>query len=162
MCLMPSTDSASTMALTPADREPTVPASPAPFTPSGLVAVGTGLSSITSSLPRLVIGLVLHQHLTQALGDAAHDLILDQHWVDHGAHIVHHPIADQLRAARLGIDLDLADVATIGEIAAAGAIGGGLIEARFHAGRQLVQLERRLGHLVDTHGAVGAGDGEAA
>src|SRR2546421_721167 len=46
MCLMPSTDKASTMALTPADSEPTVPASPAPFTPSGLVDVGTGLSSI--------------------------------------------------------------------------------------------------------------------
>jgi len=49
MCLMPSTDSASTTALTPADSEPTVPASPAPFTPSGLVGVGTGLSSITTA-----------------------------------------------------------------------------------------------------------------
>jgi dipeptidyl aminopeptidase/acylaminoacyl peptidase len=49
MCLMPSTDSASTMALTPADSEPTVPASPAPFTPNGLVVVGTGLSSITTA-----------------------------------------------------------------------------------------------------------------
>jgi hypothetical protein len=48
MCLMPSTESASTMALTPADNEPTVPASPAPLTPSGLVGVGTGLSSITT------------------------------------------------------------------------------------------------------------------
>ena len=43
-----STDSASTMALTPADSEPTVPASPAPLTPSGLVGVGTGLSSIVT------------------------------------------------------------------------------------------------------------------
>ena len=50
----------------------------------------------------------------------------------------------------------------IGEIAAVGAIGGGLIEAGFHAGPQLVQLERRLRHLVKAHGAVGAGDGEAA
>ena len=48
MCPMPSTDNASTMALTPADSEPTVPPSPAPFTPSGLVGVGTGLSSITT------------------------------------------------------------------------------------------------------------------
>ena len=36
------------MALTPADSEPTVPASPAPLTPSGLVGVGTGLSSIVT------------------------------------------------------------------------------------------------------------------
>src|SRR5689334_5156776 len=48
MWWMPSTDSASTMALTPADSEPTVPASPAPLTPSGLVGVGTGLSSIVT------------------------------------------------------------------------------------------------------------------
>src|SRR5262249_60613721 len=78
-------------------------------------------------LPGLVIGFVLYQRLTQALGDAAHDLSLDQHWVDHGAYIVHHPIADHLRATGLGIDLDLADVTTIGEIAAAGALAGGLI-----------------------------------
>ena len=42
----------STMALTPADSEPTVPASPAPFTPSGLVGVGAGLSSITTAQKR--------------------------------------------------------------------------------------------------------------
>jgi hypothetical protein len=35
-----------TMALTAADSEPTVPASPAPLTPSGLVGVGTGLSDV--------------------------------------------------------------------------------------------------------------------
>ena len=45
---MPYTESASTMAFTPADNEPTVPPSPAPLTPSGLVGVGTGLSSITT------------------------------------------------------------------------------------------------------------------
>jgi hypothetical protein len=72
-----------------------VPASPAPFTPSGLVGVGTGLPSITTAqklsargsgvvhkragehLSGLVIGFLLHQHLTQALDNAPHDLFLD-------------------------------------------------------------------------------------
>src|SRR5262249_46994219 len=103
MCLMPSTDSASTMALTPADSEPTVPASPAPFTTERIgrrrhrVVLDHHRTEVVrprhgvvheragEHLPGLVIGFVLYQHLTQALGDAAHDLSLDQHWVDHGA-----------------------------------------------------------------------------
>src|SRR5262249_34701656 len=63
-------------------------------------------------LSGLVIGFVLHQHLTHALRDATHDLALDQHRVDHGADVVHHPIADHLRAAGLGIDLTLANGAS--------------------------------------------------
>jgi hypothetical protein len=53
--------------------------------------------------------------------------------------------ADHLRAAGLGIDLDLADVATIREIAAAGAIGGGLIEAGFHAASRLEAANKIYG-----------------
>ena len=42
---MPSGERASTRALATAGRAPTLPASPAPLTPSGLVSVGTGLLS---------------------------------------------------------------------------------------------------------------------
>src|SRR4051812_16271563 len=42
MCVMPSGESASTTAFMIAARAPTLPASPAPFAPSGLVFVGTG------------------------------------------------------------------------------------------------------------------------
>ncbi len=64
--------------------------------------------------------------------------------------------------AGLGIDLDLADVAAVREVAGARAVGRGLVQAGLHAGRQLVELERGLRHLVDAEAAVGAGDGEAA
>src|SRR6266436_1248057 len=43
MWLMPNGESASTSALATAGMAPTLPASPAPLTPSGLVWVGTGL-----------------------------------------------------------------------------------------------------------------------
>ena len=42
MCLMPYTDSASTTAFMIEVSEPAQPASPQPFTPSGLVLAGTG------------------------------------------------------------------------------------------------------------------------
>src|SRR5438105_2606299 len=45
-CLTPSGASASITALTIAGKAPTVPASPAPFAPSGLSLVGHGLLSI--------------------------------------------------------------------------------------------------------------------
>src|SRR5260370_13716023 len=44
---MPSGLSASTTALLMAARAPTLPASPAPLTPKGLVLVGTGFSSVS-------------------------------------------------------------------------------------------------------------------
>ena len=47
-------------------------------------------------LAGVVIGFVFHQHLAHALGDAAHDLALDQHRIDDGADVVDHPIADHL------------------------------------------------------------------
>jgi hypothetical protein len=72
-----------------AGSEPTVPARRRPFTPSGLVGVSTGLSSICDGaeiigarhgvvheragqhLPALPI--VLHQHSAEPLRDAAHN-----------------------------------------------------------------------------------------
>src|SRR6185295_16161551 len=50
MCLTPRCESASTIAFATAGMAPTQPASPAPLTPSGLVAVGTGLLLTSNAL----------------------------------------------------------------------------------------------------------------
>ena len=57
---------------------------------------------------------VLHQHLPDALGDAAVDLAVQQQRIDHGADIVDHAVADDLDDAGLLIDFELADMAAIG------------------------------------------------
>ncbi len=71
-------------------------------------------------------------------------------------------VADHFGRAGVRIDLDLADMRAVREVAARRLVGRGLVEAGLHALRQLVELERRLRHLVDAEAAVGAGDGEAA
>src|SRR5437764_13818094 len=53
----PSGESASTSALATAGSAPTQPASPAPFTPSGLVLVGTGLLLTSTALTSVARGI---------------------------------------------------------------------------------------------------------
>src|SRR5580692_9777719 len=62
-------------------------------------------------LPLVVIDGVLEQRLADALGDAAMDLALDDHRIDHGAEIVDRGPGSDLGIAGFGIDLDLADMA---------------------------------------------------
>ena len=124
------------MAFITAASAPVVPASPAPLTPSGLVVQGTGCSdrvegrqhvgarhrvvhegagqelAVAGRTPRLP------QRLADALGDAAMHLALHQHRVEDLADIVHRGVARDLDRAGLGIDLDLGDVAAVGEVAA--------------------------------------------
>src|SRR5262250_496690 len=57
ICRTPNSDSASTSALATAGIAPTVPASPAPLTPSGLVLVGTGLLLIAIAGKSLARGM---------------------------------------------------------------------------------------------------------
>src|SRR5712691_6307160 len=54
---MPRCESASTSALATAGMAPTHPASPAPFTPSGLVLVGTGLLLTSTALRSVARGI---------------------------------------------------------------------------------------------------------
>src|SRR5262249_59108072 len=54
---MPRCESASTSALATAGMAPTQPASPAPFTPSGLVLVGTGLLLTSMALRSVARGI---------------------------------------------------------------------------------------------------------
>src|SRR5260370_27768133 len=57
ICFTPNSDSASMSALATAGIAPTVPASPAPLTPSGLVLVGTGLLLIAIAGRSLARGM---------------------------------------------------------------------------------------------------------
>src|SRR6516164_293373 len=56
-CRTPRCESASTSALATAGMAPTHPASPAPFTPSGLVRVGTGLLLMSTALMSVARGM---------------------------------------------------------------------------------------------------------
>ncbi len=57
----------------------------------------------------------LHQRLADALNHAAVGLTLDQQRIDQGAEVVDHVVAHDLDDAGVGIDLDLRDVAAVGE-----------------------------------------------
>ncbi len=114
---------------------PTLPASPAPLVPSGLVLVGTGLALDidVAQVMRARHGVihergrdqlarcsskldVFHQDLADALRDAAMDLAVQQQRIEHGADIVDHAIAHDLDFAGFLVDLDFADVAAVRKI----------------------------------------------
>ena len=117
---MPSGASASTSALATTGSAPTLPASPAPLTPSGLVLRrhrvaldvdrremvrvrhGVVHERAGQVLPGIGIEIdLLHQHLADALGDAALDLAMQQERVHHHADVVHHVVAEHLDLAGL-------------------------------------------------------------
>ena len=60
-----------------------------------------------------VVDAVFPQCLAEALRDAALNLSFDNHRIDHGADVVHAPIADHTDFARVGINLDFASVCAI-------------------------------------------------
>ena len=129
--------SASVIAFITAAGAAIAPASPQPFTPSGLC--GQGVSVVADLEGRQVVGArhgvvhvgagqqlaallvvdrILEQRLADALGDAAMDLALDDHRVDDVAEIVDRDEVHDLDDAGVGIDLDLADMRAgrIGEV----------------------------------------------
>ena len=70
----------------------------------------------SEALPGLcVVDAVFKHGLSQTLHDAAMHLSGDKHRIDDPAEIVEHVIGDDLDLAGIGIDLDFADMATIGE-----------------------------------------------
>ena len=108
-----------------------------------------------------VVADAFHEGLPDALRDTAVQLAGDQQRIDDGAEIIDAGVAHDLHDAGLGIDLDLGDVATVGE-------------GRRHRLGRMVDVERG-GHafrhvafahasreIHDVDGAVGAGDGEVA
>ncbi len=66
----------------------------------------------------LGVGVVpgaLHEHLSHALDHAAMELALDHHRVQHRAEVVHRAVAHDFDFSRLGVDLELADMAAVRE-----------------------------------------------
>src|SRR5262249_36047368 len=66
-------------------------------------------------LAAAVVGATLEQRLADALGEAAVDLALDDHRIDDGADVVDAPETDDLDAAGVRIDLELADMRPVAE-----------------------------------------------
>ena len=90
------------------------------------------------------------------------DLAFDQKRVDHRADVVEHPVTDDIRLTGARIDLDLGDMAAIGECRRPAVIGAGLIQAGFDFGRQHCRLQCRLRDIDQRDGPVGAGNGKRA
>ena len=90
------------------------------------------------------------------------DLALQADRIHDRADVVDHGIALEPDLAGLGIDLDLADVATVGIGVLLSQEGGVLVEPALEALGPLGGVERRHRHLLQRHRLVGAGDLEDA
>ena len=158
---------------------PVVPASPTPLTPSGLLRLGNRMKGAREArqivgarhgviherageqlaAPPVVDG-VLEERLADPLGDPTLHLALDDRLVEGYAAIVDRRIGGERHTSRVGIDLHLGDVATIGV---------GLCHLRRLArverldeGSPCLELDRALGRGEEREAAVGAGDAESA
>ena len=119
-------------------------------------------------LPSLVVAHLLEQRLRRALGDAAVDLALEQHRVEHRAGVVARDVAQVADLAGLGVDLDDGDVAAERErrrrprrrssaaLEAAVAGGGaGQVGPRLAHGRRAGDVEGAVVHVEHDVGGVG-------
>ena len=106
---------------------------------------------------------ILHQDLSDALRHAAHDLSFQQQRIDHGADVIDHAVADDLDFAGFLIDLQLADMAAIGEVLHRRGVGRGRDEARhrYPLGRLVGSIASFATSLM-VERAVGLGAGEHA
>src|SRR3972149_5980798 len=106
-CRTPSGARAFMTALMTTGRAPTVPASPAPLAPRGVVAGGReGVLHEGGRQELAALGVVLallHERLAHPLGHAPVDLPLERERVDDGADVVHDDVAAQRHGCgRLG------------------------------------------------------------
>jgi len=95
-----------------------------------------------------------------ALRDAARDLSLQQQRIDDGADVVHDAVAHDLHFAGLLIDLELADVAAVGEILHRRKIGRGRDQPDIHVFRQPSSAPSPPSLHPDGERPVGLGTGE--
>ena len=105
---------------------------------------------------------MLEQRLADALHHAAMALALDQQRIDDRAEVVDHGVPHHLDPAGVGIDLDLGDMAAVGEGRRRRLVHVADVERVGHALGQLHAAAQALGQLHDADAAVGADDGEAA
>src|SRR6516165_9583035 len=103
---------------------------------------------------------MLKESLANALDDPAMDLALEQERVDGAPKIVDDGIALDCDAACIGIDLDLGDVAAVGEGLSWRYAVMRRVEPRLHPCRQFRGIARRLRHRENIEAEVGAGHAE--
>ena len=169
-----STPSASETAFASAAPAAAVPPSPAPLTPIGLSGDGRVLGDqhiddrglargrqqvvderAGQQLPVILVGELLQQRPPDALHQSSDDLALDEHRVDRAADVIGDPVAVDLDAAGLAIDLDRGAVQAIGKAHLLGVEVGLLAQAglrpsaerlrRFRGRRDLGQGEAPVG-----------------
>src|SRR5215471_4397488 len=99
---------------------------------------------------------MLKESLANALYDPAMDLALEQERVDSATEIVDHGIALHYDDAGIGIDLDLDNVATVGEGLSWRYAVMRRIKARLHARRQFRGIARRLRHRKNIKAEISA------
>src|SRR5215831_13783334 len=103
---------------------------------------------------------MLKESLANALYDPAMDLALEQERVDSATEIVDHGIALDYDDAGIGIDLNLDDVAAVGEGLSWWYAVMRRIEPRFHARRQFRGIARRLRNRENIEAEISAGHAE--
>src|SRR6266446_6558453 len=103
---------------------------------------------------------MLKESLANALYDPAMDLALEQERVDGAAEIVDDAVALDCDDAGIGIDLDLDDVAAVGEGLSWRYAVMLCIEPRLHARRKFRGIARRLRHRENIEAEIGAGHAE--
>ena len=100
---------------------------------------------------------MLKESLADALYDPAMDLALEQERVDGAAEIVDDRVALDCDAAGIGIDLDLGDVAAVGEGLSWRYAVMRRVQPRLHSRRQFRGIARRLRHRENVEAEIGAG-----
>src|SRR5262249_61090542 len=99
---------------------------------------------------------MLKESLANALYDPAMDLALEQKRVDGAAKIVDDGVALDYDGAGIGIDLDLDDVAAVGEGLSWRYAGMRRVEPRLHARRQFRGIAGRLRPRANIEAEAGA------
>src|SRR5262249_53930092 len=103
---------------------------------------------------------MLKESLANALYDPAMDLALEQERINGAPEIVDDGVALDYDGAGIGIDLDLDDVAAVGEGLSWRHAVMRRIEPRFHPRRQFRGIARRLRHRENIEAGIGAGHAE--
>src|SRR5215831_7773630 len=99
---------------------------------------------------------MLKESLANALDDPAMDLALEQERVDGAAEIVDDGVALDYDGAGIGIDLDLDDVAAVGERLSWRYAVMLRVEPRLHPRRQFRGIVRRLRHRENIEAEISA------
>src|SRR5258707_6084679 len=103
---------------------------------------------------------MLAQSLAEPLRDAALDLSFDNHWIDHGADVVHAPVAEDVDFAGVAIDLELASVRAVAPGEVARVVERAVLQAEFQIARIIGRMMGDAGNLAEGHAAVGSRDAE--